>query len=169
MERVDVTVASPRERPVIENLMQLYIHDFSENWSGTTDRGEVGEDGRFAPYPLESYWVDPSHSPLLFRITDRIVGFSLLNGESHRGAAVDRNVAEFFVLRKYRRGGVGTQAAHAMFARFPGVWEAAVVRTNTAALAFWRSVIESCPGARDVREVDVSSELWNGPVLGFRC
>jgi predicted acetyltransferase len=31
-------------------------------------------------------------------------------------------MAEFFVLPKYRRGGVGTDAARAVFARFPGEW-----------------------------------------------
>jgi predicted acetyltransferase len=168
METVEVTPASLQEQHTIENLMQLYIHDFSENWSGT-DRGDVDQDGRFAPYPLESYWANPSHIPLLFRIANRIVGFSLLNGESHLGAPVERNVAEFFVLRKYRRGGVGTEAAHAMFARFPGVWEAAVARKNAAAQAFWRRAIESYPSASEVCEVDVRTELWNGPVLGFRC
>jgi predicted acetyltransferase len=72
----------PHERLAIENLLQLYTHDFSENWAGM-DRGDVDADGRFTLNPLDSYWADASHIPLLFRIASHIVGFALLNRESH--------------------------------------------------------------------------------------
>ena len=166
MESVEVMPALLRERPAIENLLQLYTHDFSEHWAGT-DRGDVDDDGRFAPYPLDAYWQDSSHTPLLIRSAGRIAGFALLNDESHRGGNVDRNVAEFFVLRKFRHGGIGTAAAHLMFARFPGVWEAAVARKNEAALQFWRRAVESCPACSPLSEVDVTSDHWDGPVLRF--
>lgn len=167
METVEVTSARPQERRAIENLFQLYAHDFSENWAGT-DRGDVDAEGRFTPYPLDRYWADASHIPLLFRIASHIVGFALLNGESHAQAPVDRNIAEFFVLRKYRRGGVGTAAAHAVFARHPGIWQAAVARKNVSALAFWRGTISGFPDVSDLTEDDVQTDDWNGPVLRFR-
>ena len=50
-------------------------------------------------------------------------------------------MAEFFVLRKYRRGGVGTDAARAVFARFPGEWQTRQQFENTGAIAFWRRAI----------------------------
>ena len=50
-------------------------------------------------------------------------------------------MAEFFVLRKYRRGGVGTDAARAVFARFPGEWQTRQQFVNEAAIAFWRRTI----------------------------
>ena len=167
MKTVDVISASLQERRLIENLFQLYTHDFSENWAGT-DRGDVDADGRFAPYPLDRYWGEDSHIPLLFRVDSHIAGFALVNGESHNGAAVDRAIAEFFVLRKYRRGGVGTAAAHAIFARYPGLWEVAVARSNVSALAFWRRTIGSFAKVGDLIEDDVQTPDWNGPLLRFR-
>ena len=164
MPDLEITVAQPHERVALENLMQLYIHDFSEQWADQA-RGEVGADGRFEPYPLDAYWAEPERIPLLIRRGGHLAGFALLNTHSHSGRAIDRSVAEFFILRKHRRGGVGLAVAQAIFARYPGVWEAAVARRNTGALPFWRKVAASYA---EVEEIDVVSDDWNGPVLRFR-
>ncbi len=50
-------------------------------------------------------------------------------------------MAEFFVMRKYRRGGVGGEAARAVFAMFPGEWQVRQIRRNEAAIKFWRAAI----------------------------
>ena len=166
MDATDVSMAQPGERPAIENLMQLYTHDFSTHWAGMA-RGDVDQTGRFAPYCLDPYWSDPSSIPLLFRKAGQIAGFALLNRVGHTGGGVDRNVAEFFVLRKYRRDGVGMTAAHVIFGRFPGVWEVAVTATNFAALDFWRRTLDSLRGISEWHEQIICSDDWNGPVLRF--
>jgi predicted acetyltransferase len=165
--KVEVTLAPAEDSGAIENMMQLYIHDFSELWSGTS-RGELAEDGRFARYPLEAYWSQADHIPLLVRVDGNLAGFALLNVASHSGLRVDRNMAEFFVVRKHRRGGVGTAAAHAIFSRYPGVWEAAVARRNVDALAFWRSAVARCYLVEGVEELDLETNAWNGRVIRFR-
>jgi predicted acetyltransferase len=167
MKNIDVVSATASQRTTLENLFQLYIHDFSEHWAGRTD-GELGEDGRFAPYPLDDYWREASHIPLLIRDRDALIGFALLNSASHTGQPVDRNVAEFFIARKYRRSGAGTQAAHALFESYPGQWEAAVARRNVSALAFWRKAIKDCAHSTNIEEHDVTNPHWNGPVMRFQ-
>ncbi len=101
------------------------------------------------------------------RVENRLAGFALINSHAHSGLAVDRNVAEFFIARKYRRGGVGTAVARTIFQRYPGLWEAAVARANKAALAFWRSAVCGCPGLVSLDELDRSNETWDGPILRF--
>ena len=49
-----------------------------------------------------------------------------------------------------------------------GVWEAAVVRRNTGALAFWRRAVARYPGVRDIVEEDRRDAQWDGAVLRFR-
>lgn len=164
---MEVTPASRDDRGAVDNLIQLYIHDFSEHWSGGPD-GELGDDGRFAPYPLEAYWRDEGYVPLLIRADGRLAGFALLNRRSQTRQGVDRNMAEFFIARKHRRGGVGTLAARAIFDRYPGVWEAAVARRNVAALAFWRRAVEGCALVGDIEELDLRTSSWDGPMLRFR-
>jgi predicted acetyltransferase len=167
MSSVEVVVAGPQQRVVFENLMQLYTHDFSEQWYDRPT-GEVDERGRFPDYALDPYWREPDHIPLLLRADSKIVGFALLNKLTHTNRAVDRNMAEFFVLRTPRRSGAGTAAAQAIFSRYPGMWEAAIARRNVAALAFWRRAIGEHPLSQHIEEVDVSTPAWNGPVLRFR-
>lgn len=106
--------------------------------------------------------------PLLLRVNSNIVGFALLNRHNHTDRPLDRNMAEFFILRKHRRGGAGTAAAQAIFSRYPGVWEAAVARRNVAGLAFWHKAIGEHPLVQDVEEINVATPAWNGPVMRFR-
>lgn len=162
---IELQVAQAHHSVTFQNLMQLYVHDFSEQWAGQP-RGEVDQNGLFEAYPLEPYWRDDGeHIPLLLWLGEHIVGFALLDTHSHAGRKVDRNVAEFFILRKHRRGGVGLAAAQAIFGRYPGVWEAAIARRNLGALHFWRKAAASYA---DVEETDVVSDDWNGPVIRFR-
>jgi len=166
MPKVEVSVARPEEREALANLTQLYIHDFSEFWAATAD-GEVQDDGRFADYPLDAYWREPGRVPLLFRLGDRLIGFALLNAVGHGEWPVERNMAEFFIVRKHRRGGAGTAAARQVFGLYPGAWEVAVARKNVGALAFWRQAIGGHAQVRDVEELDLTTAAWNGPIFRF--
>src|SRR5690242_13294493 len=166
MSSVEVVVAGPHQRDVFDNLMQLYTHDFSEHWYDRPT-GEVDEHGCFPDYPLDAYWREKEHIPLLLRANSHIIGFALLNRLAHTNRPVDRNMAEFFVLRKHRRSGAGTAAAQAIFSRYPGMWEAAIARRNVVALSFWRRAIGEHPLSQHIEEIDVATSAWNGPVLRF--
>jgi predicted acetyltransferase len=164
----EIVLARPAQRVALENIFQLYVHDFSEQWSGLA-HGELEEDGRFPPYlHLDAYWSEEGRVPLLVRRDGRLAGFALLDRLSHVGERVDRNMAEFFIARKHRRTGLGAAAVDAIFQRYPGVWETAVARRNLPALAFWRRVIGAHPLVADLAESDVRSSDWDGWVLRYR-
>jgi predicted acetyltransferase len=57
--------------------------------------------------------------PLLIRADDHLAVSLLLNQWSALDLPLDHAVAEFFVLRKYRRAHVGTRAALLLFGRYP--------------------------------------------------
>jgi predicted acetyltransferase len=165
MPRVELEIASPSAQTALANMLQLYIHDFSELWGGEA-RGELGEDGLFEAPDLAELWPKADHLPLLIRADGHLAGFCILNAHAHGAQPVDRNVAEFFVVRKHRRSGVGAAAARAVFSAHPGTWEVAVVQSNTGALIFWRKVIEAQPGMSGFHELgDVRD--WNGTVFRF--
>src|ERR1700682_6183839 len=99
--RVSLISLGREHEATFQNLIQLYTHDFSEFWADTP-KGDVQANGRFADYPLSDFWERPGSSANLILIGSTIAGFSLVNDSSHISEAVGANVAEFFVLRKFR-------------------------------------------------------------------
>ncbi len=130
----DVTVvrATAVHRPALARLMQLYLHDLSE-----FDGDDVRADGTFSYPYLERYWREASRHPFRILCGDRWAGFALVRDVD----AGVREMAEFFVLRKFRRCGVGAAAARLLFREFSGRWRVAQEADNHAAQAFWRRVI----------------------------
>jgi predicted acetyltransferase len=163
---VTLTPALRAQEPTIQNMVQLYTHDFSEFWSGTA-RGDLGSDGRFDSYPMDDYWSRPGWSAAFILSDGVLAGFVLTNDQAHSGQPVDHNVGEFFILRKHRGQGVGRLAAAAVFSQQPGSWEVAVARKNIAANAFWRKTIRGASQALNIQELDVANDHWNGAVFRF--
>jgi len=131
----------------VARLLELYGYDFS-----AFTNVDVDAQGLFGYPYLDAYWTEPQRHPFLFRLDEKWVGFALvLSGAPH-------DMAEFFVLRKYRRHGVGDVAAREVFARFPGEWQVRQMTANTGAIAFWRRAIP----------VDFDEQLTDhGPVQRF--
>jgi len=138
---VTLTPVSESHKKIITNLIQLYKYDFSEFAEVGSPYGEVGADGRFTYEGLDSYWREDGRFALTVEADGRLAGFVLVNRWSALNQLLDHAVAEFFVLRKYRRIGVGSRAARFLFERWPGRWEVAVARYNKPALSFWRKAI----------------------------
>jgi predicted acetyltransferase len=55
-------------------------------------------------------------------------------------------MAEFFVVRAYRKRGVGLAAAHQVWRLFPGPWQIRVLDVNRPAMLFWQGAIDSFTG-----------------------
>lgn len=129
--KVELVVVSEADKAVLRRLLQLYLHDLSE-FGGD----DVDEHGEFGYRYLDHYWTEEAdRHPFLYRVAGRWVGFALVrSGPPHE-------MAEFFVLRKYRRAGVGTEAARQLFARFPGAWHVFELPGHEQAVRFWREAI----------------------------
>jgi len=163
---VSVAGAVRAQAPIIQNLMQLYTHDFSEFWAGTA-RGDLNAQGLFDAYPLDEYWSLTHWAALLIWCDRVLAGFCLVNDRTHSGLKAQRNMAEFFILRKHRGRGVGRCAAEMIFSRLPGSWEVAVARKNAHAREFWRKTITRSANCSEFEELDLQDERWNGPIYRF--
>lgn len=159
---VRVAAAGRDEQTSLAGLFELYIYDFSEILSL-----DVGDDGRFQLPALDPYWTDPGHQPFLLRVDGRLAGFALVRDRSRlTGREGVRDMAEFFVLRRYRRRGVGVRAAALVFDRFQGPWEVRQRPENRDATAFWRRAIAHYTGGR-FDEALWNDAQWRGPVQRF--
>jgi predicted acetyltransferase len=156
--RVEVIEAGPEQQPIVANLMELYVYDFSEMMAF-----KVGEDGRFSYPDLSLYWTEDGRHPFLIRVDDHWGGFVLVRRGSRTSG--DENVwdmAEFFVMRSYRRLGVGTKVAHEIWRRFPGRWEVRVIVRNEKALSFWRGAVGEFVGTPvEPSRFDKGEKVWH--------
>ena len=59
---------------------------------------------------------------------------------------IDWNMSQFYVMGPWAGHGVGRRAAVAAFDRFAGRWQVMQVPENTAAIRFWRRVIDAWTG-----------------------
>jgi predicted acetyltransferase len=158
MMQIEVLPATTKEAPVIANLVELYARDFSD----FSDL-KIGVDGRFGYEPLPLYWTESNRFPFLVRVNGDLAGFVLvLRGSKVSGEADIWDVAEFFVLRGYRRHGVGLRVAHDLWRMFPGRWEVRVTERNSVARPFWQRAVTEFTGMPAESVItEVAGKRWH--------
>jgi predicted acetyltransferase len=160
---VRLQLAEAREAHVLANPFELYAHDLSAAFEL-----DVGADGRFGYAPLASYWKEADRRfAFLIHVGSQLAGFALATrGSPVTSDAADLDVAEFFVLRRQRRSGVGRQSALGMWSQMPGDWIVRVEAHNPGALLFWTRVItDYTEGQFTQRRATGSGKQWT--VLSF--
>lgn len=140
-------------------MLELYQHDLSDIWPQELDiHGEYG-------YALDRYWQETNCFAFVARVNGRFAGFALVDGAVKVGSS-GRWMDQFFVLKKYRRAGIGKAVAMRVFASLPGYWEVGQMPKNVRAQAFWRRVVgEYTHGS--YQEQILSSGSWQGVVQSF--
>lgn len=123
------------QKSVLRNLIELYSHDCSE-----FNDDDIGEHGFFGYKYIDHYWTESGRHPFLIWADGKLAGFVLV-----RQCPVDvHRIAEFFIMRKYRRMGLGEEVACRIFKMFPGRWEVEQEAGNYPAQSFWRKTIAGC-------------------------
>lgn len=166
MSDVQLVEAEYEDKRFIRNLMQFYLSEMSI-FGGATPN----QHGTFEYRYLDHYWTDngvaEGRAPFLIHADGDIAGFALKNRWSVINRTPDvSTVAEFFVMSRWRRQGVGRATAFSLFDRFPGPWEVRELRANLPAQHFWRSVIAEYT-AHAWQEIDFQDDAWDGPVQLF--
>lgn len=156
--QLEVIPATLGQQSILANLIELYAHDFSE-----FQHIELQPDGRFGYEPLPLYWSEPGRHPFLVRIDGNLAGFVLVRaGSEISGDQTVWDMAEFFIVRSYRRRGAGTTVVHQVLARFPGRWEVRVMESNAPALRFWQQAISGFVGQPVApASVEYHGKVWS--------
>jgi predicted acetyltransferase len=156
--KVEIIPALEEQEPVLANLLELYAHDFSEFLDL-----ELGADGRFGYKGLPLYWKESNRYPFLIMVDGYLAGFVFVR----RGSEISNDegvwdMAEFFIVRGYRRLGIGTKVVHEILKKFPGKWEVRVMDQNQKAVKFWGRAISEFLG-KDIDSVplDKDGESWH--------
>lgn len=139
LEAFEVIEASLEDYPVIQNMGRFYVYDMSQYMGGELG-WELPEDGLYECIDFKKYWLDENAHPFLIRYLNELVGFVIIDTKGS-DLEVDYNMAQFFILRKFKNKGIGKFIATECFKIFHGVWEVMVMPENTGAYLFWKSVI----------------------------
>jgi len=151
---IDIQKASREEKYLLRNLMELCQHDYSE-----FNPEDVNEHGLFGYTYLDHYWTEPERHPFLVRVDSKVAGFVFVR---RLDEVPTHTIAEFFILRKYRRRGIGQIVAYHIFDLFPGKWNVRQETGNLPAQAFWKKAI-----AHYTNNAYQEEETEQGPVQEF--
>jgi len=143
-----------REREVmLRTLCQHYVHDMSE-WFGN----DVQPDGSFA-YDMERWWTQ--RDVYLASAAGVPVGFAVVGPAGHwTGDPASHEVAEFFVLRKYRGRGAGRSLARLVWDQYPGEWLVRVLEANLPAVPFWRKAVATLSDLHREERLVIADRAW---------
>ncbi|MEO9255473.1 MAG: GNAT family N-acetyltransferase [Tepidiformaceae bacterium] len=143
-----VEEAELEDKSVLRRMLQLYLHDMSEFTSDDLDAH-----GEYGYKYLDDYWTEDGRYPFIFRIENKLAGFALV-----RRLTEEYQMAEFCILRKYRRTGLGKLAAETVIRRFGGRWAIYQLAANTPAQKFWDKVADEVSGG-EYEEYSSSEEV----------
>ncbi len=148
--------ATPADHDVLARLLELYTYDLSVVFPRVT----LGADGRYGYQSLPMYWSEPAaRFAFLIYQASKLVGFVLATRGSPVSTSPDvYDVAEFFVLKKFRRSGIASRAIALLWERMPGAWTVRVSARNVDALPFWTRIVAAHAARPAV--IDTTSE-WH--------
>jgi predicted acetyltransferase len=154
--QIELVPTTAEQLPLIANLYQYYAYE-SSDW----EEEEVEADGRFYIHEphLRRYWSEPQWSANLILADGCIAGFLLIERSELPGLDA-LEFADLFILKKYRRQGIGRALAQQVLGD-GRTWLVRFYPQDLVAAAFWRQVLVEL--ARPVRQIvlDDEPELLN--------
>ena len=140
---VQLAEAARTDIDLVNDLARFYLYDIArqigpdDEWVATSAWMRERKDFSHA-------WKDGNH-PFLIEVGGSLAGFCLIDRYA-LVPGIDWNVSQFFVLGPWAGRGVGRRAATAAFDRFAGRWQVTQIPANTAAVNFWRRIIDDYTG-----------------------
>ena len=159
---IELVEVKESEKSVLRQLFELYAYDFSE-----FDDADTNEYGYFGYRYLDHYWTEDARYPFFIRVNGILAGFVLISDFAYiLSSGEAKSVTEFFVMRKYRRKGIGKSVAFQVFDKFPGKWEVIQHGENEPSKIFWEEVIREYNQGY-FRKEKVMTEDWEGQAFIF--
>jgi predicted acetyltransferase len=152
---VELIQTGPDASELIRNLYQYYAYE-SSDW----EQEDVESDGRFYIHDehLTRYWHDPQWSANLLLVDGYIAGFLLIEGSELPG--IDAlELADLFILKRYRRKGIGRAIATQVLRSGEANWLVRFYDQDEVSQAFWRAVLDDLPRPVQMLELDDDPQL----------
>ena len=125
------------EKKTLENLYSLYLHDLAE----FTDDLEVSSAGSYVYDSIDMLWTNEGIEPHFIKDSEKLVGFLLLLKRPFLKNDHDICINDFFILKNYRRKGIGKRALTQLFRENKGKYVIMELAQNQPAVTFWRKAL----------------------------
>jgi len=148
---IEIVKVKAEEREILARLIELYEYDFSEY-----ENSDVSSLGLYGYTYLDYYWNEERRFPYFIKVDGILAGFVLVCDYCYVSKDKDTLcMGEFFVMKKYRRSGIGKYVAKKVFKMHPSKWELTVHPNNPTSQIFWESVIQEIVGTDFMKYLDV--------------
>ena len=157
---LEVFAALEQDKPIVRRMLELYQYDLSP-----FANADLNEHGEFGYAYLDHYWTEKVRYPFLAKLAGKLVGFALVNTHRYLPES-EYSMVEFFVMKRYRRQGLGQALALHVFEQYRGIWEVRQLPGNIRATSFWKRIIgDYTAGA--FKEIVEGYGEWQGPIFQF--
>ncbi|MBL4937686.1 GNAT family N-acetyltransferase [Clostridium sp. YIM B02515] len=134
--KIDIIPVGLEDKEILRNLLEKYDYEFSQY-----DDRDVNKLGLYGYDYLDNYWTEKNRWAFFITVDDKLAGFSMVNDFPETKEETDYSLAEFFIMYKYRRMGVGKYAVKRVFDMFKGRWQLKRHPKNLASVYFWDNVV----------------------------
>ncbi|TMV43392.1 GNAT family N-acetyltransferase [Paenibacillus mesophilus] len=127
------------ELSVLNNLFEFAAYDLSE-----FSKANIKKTGLYEPkINVADLYNDNNYYLYMVRAEEQLAGFVIVKYMEEENL---HYLNHFFILRKYRKQGIGRKVAEQVFDMFKGRWRVSEFDWNVSAQMFWRKVLERYTG-----------------------
>ena len=126
------------EKEILRNLMEKYDYEFSQY-----EDMDVNNLGLYGYKYIDHYWTEENRYAYFIKVDCKLAGFILVNNHVDTTIETKYSIAEFFVMYKYKKLGVGTYSINQILNKFKGKWQITYAQKNKPALNFWNKTINN--------------------------
>ncbi|GHU57670.1 hypothetical protein FACS189444_0130 [Spirochaetia bacterium] len=125
------------EKEILRNIMEKYLYEFSQY-----ENTDVNKLGLYGYNWLDCYWTEKNRYPYFIFVDNVLAGFVLINDYQENNIKTDYTMAEFFIMYKYRRFGIGKYIVYNVLNKYKGKWQIMYHPKNIISLKFWNNIVK---------------------------
>lgn len=134
---IELVPVQETEKSVLRQMIELYEYDLS-----IYTQEDINQHGFYGYSYFDYYWTENNRYAYFIKSDNILCGFVLVNDYCY--ALEDdtaKSISEFFIMKKYRRFGIGKKIAFEIFDLFHGEWEVDQIPGNDISYKFWENII----------------------------
>ena len=129
---IKLRIAKKDERQLIENLLQMYLHNISEYFPMDFN----SETCTYDYDDISKYFDESGNYAIIFMNEEDVIGFSLVDFIDNAYV-----VQEMFILNNYKNKGLGEECITKVFDDFNGDWVIKSLPASPKSENFWNKTI----------------------------